>query len=178
ILEPLLVLLYDRAFFAPSYGEALRRSRGLYAGLFASWALGALYVLVHLAREGWNDVGAGGRTPVSYLAAQLFVIPFYVERALVPWTLCIDHGWPSVPGWQVAVGGVATLGLAAATVLAWRRSRPLGFLGAWFFLNLLPVSSVIPRVDLAVEHRMYVPLAAVILAVLVLGARLPRKARL
>ena len=37
-----------------------------------------------------------------------------------------------------------------------------GFLGAWFFLILAPTSSFMPIRDLAFEHRMYLPLAAVI----------------
>jgi Flp pilus assembly protein TadD len=41
---------------------------------------------------------------------------------------------------------------------------PLGFLGACFFLVLAPTSSVLPIIDLAFEHRMYLPLAAVVVA--------------
>ena len=36
----------------------------------------------------------------------------------------------------------------------------LGFLGLSFFFILAPTSSIIPIADLAVEHRMYLPLAA------------------
>jgi Flp pilus assembly protein TadD len=40
-----------------------------------------------------------------------------------------------------------------------------GFLGVMFFLVLLPTSSFIPIKDMAFEHRMYLPLAAVVAAV-------------
>ncbi|MBU0718404.1 MAG: tetratricopeptide repeat protein, partial [Planctomycetes bacterium] len=43
-----------------------------------------------------------------------------------------------------------------------------GFLGAWFFVILAPTSSIIPIKDLAFEHRMYLPLAAVVIVTLVL----------
>src|SRR5262249_40467579 len=53
--------------------------------------------------------------------------------------------------------------LAGATlVVLWRRPG-LGFLGAWFFVILAPSSSVLPLVSQTVaEHRMYLPLAALI----------------
>jgi protein O-mannosyl-transferase len=42
-------------------------------------------------------------------------------------------------------------------------------LGAWFFLILAPTSSVFPIRDLAFEHRMYLPLAAVVASVVIGG---------
>jgi tetratricopeptide (TPR) repeat protein len=46
----------------------------------------------------------------------------------------------------------------------------LGLVGAWFFLILAPTSSFVPIKDPLFEHRMYLPLAA-ILAGLVIGLR-------
>jgi tetratricopeptide (TPR) repeat protein len=57
--------------------------------------------------------------------------------------------------------------MAAATVVAVIRRWPVGFLGAGFFLILAPSSSFLPLKDLAFEHRMYLPLAAVIAAVVI-----------
>jgi len=37
VSAPLMVLLYDRTFFAGSFREALRRRAPLYAGLAATW---------------------------------------------------------------------------------------------------------------------------------------------
>ena len=55
-------------------------------------------------------------------------------------------------------GAVVIGGLAAATGYALIRWPKWGFLGAWFFLILAPTSSVLPILDLAFEHRMYLPL--------------------
>jgi tetratricopeptide (TPR) repeat protein len=38
----------------------------------------------------------------------------------------------------------------------------MGFLGAWFFVALAPTSSVIPLLHPVFEHRMYLPLMAVV----------------
>jgi Flp pilus assembly protein TadD len=64
------------------------------------------------------------------------------------------------------------LGLIAATVWALVRRPAVGFLGAWFFLILAPTSSVMPIADLAFEHRMYLPLAAVVTLFIIGGYRL------
>ena len=56
--------------------------------------------------------------------------------------------------------------LFAVTVAAVVRRQPLGFAGAWFFLTLGPTSSLLPiPTEIAAEHRMYVPLAAVVAVV-------------
>jgi tetratricopeptide (TPR) repeat protein len=45
----------------------------------------------------------------------------------------------------------------------------LGFLGAWFFIILAPTSSIIPIASQTIaEHRMYLPLAAVIVFIVTL----------
>jgi tetratricopeptide (TPR) repeat protein len=54
--------------------------------------------------------------------------------------------------------------LAIGVLVANVRQPAVGFLGAWFFLILAPSSSIVPINDLAVEHRMYLPLAAVVAA--------------
>ena len=61
------------------------------------------------------------------------------------------------------------LTLLGLTVYAAVRWPAWGFLGGWFFLILAPTSSVLPIVDLAFEHRMYLSLAAVIAAVVIGG---------
>jgi tetratricopeptide (TPR) repeat protein len=48
--------------------------------------------------------------------------------------------------------------------------------GAWFFVILGPTSSFIPIRDLAFEHRMYLPLAAVVVIAVVIGYALLKRA--
>jgi len=60
-------------------------------------------------------------------------------------------------------------------LLALRRQPSLGFIGAWFFIILAPASSVIPVMGQAMaEHRMYLPLAAVVAMVSIGGFALAR----
>ena len=60
--------------------------------------------------------------------------------------------------------------LAIATVIALWRRRAAGFLGACFFVILAPTSLVPGNRQTLAEHRMYLPLAAAIIAWVVCGA--------
>ena len=66
--------------------------------------------------------------------------------------------------------GLFIVTLVCVTAWALLRRLPAGFLGAWFFVILVPTSSVIPiGTEVAAEHRLYLPVAAPI-ALVVLGA--------
>ncbi len=172
ITAPVVALLYDRAFLAGSWREIVKRRWGLYAGMAASWLL-----LPMLAGNGilevpdWRQPTAGfgfkGIPPQLYALTQAGVIVHYLRLAFWPSRLCFDYGWGY--GWPVAQTAMQVLpqmlvvvALLATTVWAWRRRPALGFLGVWFFCILALTSSVIPIADVAVEHRMYLPLAAVV----------------
>jgi tetratricopeptide (TPR) repeat protein len=64
------------------------------------------------------------------------------------------------------------LALLVATLRGLWRNTPGGFVGAWFWLVLAPTSSIVPLLDLAFEHRMYLPLGAVAVAIVIAGHRL------
>lgn len=65
---------------------------------------------------------------------------------------------------SLAVGAIFV-----GAVLLIRLRPPLGFLGTWFFLCLAPTSSFFPIADVAAEHRMYLPLAAVVTLIVIGG---------
>jgi len=161
---PLFVLLYDRALAAGSFRAAWRERRGLYAGLAASWLL-LLFVVVH--EHGARGASAGfglGVSAWSYLLTQCEAIVLYLKLSFWPHPLVLDYGTALARSvadvwWQ---GGVV-LALFGGTVWALVRRPAAGCLGAWFFLILAPSSSIIPLVGQTIaEHRMYLPLAAVV----------------
>ena len=88
----------------------------------------------------------------------------YVRLGLWPHPLIGDYGrFLGGSRLEVAVGAVLVVALVAGTVTLLRRNRPAGFLGAWFLLILAPSSSVIPvSTEIIAEHRMYLPLAAMV----------------
>ncbi len=168
---PLLVLLYDRTFVAGTFRESWRQRRGFYLALAATWLPLAMLVLRHQQRAG--TVGFGlGVSPWHYLLTQCQALTLYLKLSLWPHPLVLDYGvgvaqslteiWPQ---------GLLVIALLAATALALWRRPVLGFAGAWFFVILAPSSSFLPLTTQPIaEHRMYLPLAAV-LALAVAGFR-------
>jgi Flp pilus assembly protein TadD len=174
---PLLVLLYDRTFVAGSLREALGRRRWLHLSLAATWV--PLVWLV--AATGWNRGGTAGldagAAPWGYWLTQFEAVARYLWLSVWPYPLVFEYGtfWVHDCGEVVPYAFVVVL-LAAATLAALRRWPVWGFLGAWYFVILAPTSVVPGAIQMIVEHRMYLPLAAVMtLAVLAIHAAVRRQ---
>jgi tetratricopeptide (TPR) repeat protein len=119
---------------------------------------------------GARGVSAGFGLGVSwwtYLLTQCNAIVMYLGLALWPHPLVLDYGVGLVRSvaevwWQAII----VVALLAGTLWALVRKPALGCLGAWFFMILAPSSSVLPLVGQTMaEHRMYLPLAAVMVLV-------------
>lgn len=167
---PLVVGLYDRAFLAHSMAAAWRRRRRYYGALAATWIPLALLVYATGNRGGTAGLGVGV-TPWRYAASQFHSVVHYLWLSVWPHPLIFDYGvrWPQGPGDVLPYAAVVGVLVVAAGYCLLRRPA-LGLLGFWFFSILAPTSSILPgnRQTLA-EHRMYLPLAAVIVLV-VIGA--------
>jgi tetratricopeptide (TPR) repeat protein len=165
VTAPPVALLLDRAFLASSWGDLFRRRGALHAVLFAT-AL-ALLVVTLPKITGGGDGSAGFAstlvTPVAYLRTQPGVILHYLRLAFWPRPLCLDYQWPAAESpREIYPPAAAIVTMLVASVVAFRYWPSLGFLGLSFFFVLAPTSSIIPIADLAFEHRMYLPLAAVV----------------
>jgi len=166
---PLVVLLYDRAFLAGSFHEAWQRRRTLYLALASTWLL-----FGWLVYSGAASVGIGQDVYwLDYLNTQFGAIVHYLRLSVWPHPLLFDYGPYLVHGAaEIVPHAILVLLLLAATAWAlWRRPK-IGFLGAVFFLILAPTSSIIPAcaTQTIAEHRMYLPLAAVVVAIVVGGS--------
>jgi protein O-mannosyl-transferase len=166
VSAPLIVLLYDRTFLAGSFREAWRSRWRLYAGLAATWLL----LIGLVASAGWDRNGMAGFdvgiSPLAYWLTQFEAVTRYLWLSVWSHPLVFDYGtfWVSRPA-EIAPYALIVVGLAAAVFVAlWRGPVP-GFLGAWFFMILAPTSVMPGRVQMIVEHRMYLPLGAVVVLV-------------
>ncbi len=176
VTAPVVMVVFDRMFLSTSW-RRLARQRGVFFGcLFATWVVLALCgeaatVFQTTPKEGVN-VGFAykGISPIAYAMTQPVVILRYVRLCFWPDTLCLDYQWTAVESFGEALGPALVVGaLVLATIGALAARHWLGFAGAWFFLVLAPTSSFVPIRDLIFEHRMYLPLAAVV-TVVVFGA--------
>jgi Flp pilus assembly protein TadD len=169
VTAPVLVLLYDRTFAAGSFSAAFRQRTHYYTMLAATWTI----LAVLLARAGGTRGAAAGFglgvSPWQYLLTQCDALVIYLRLALFPFPLVLDYGTAVANSladvwWQAGV--IVTLLAATGVALCSQRgtARVAGFLGAWFFLILAPSSSIVPLVTQTIaEHRMYLPVAALLI---------------
>lgn len=171
---PVVVLLCDRTFVAGTFRDALRQRWRLYAGLAVTWLI--LAGLVAGAPRGLSaGIGVKGVSPLTYGTTQLGVVVHYLRLSLWPQPLCLDYAWPLITPARDAVGPGLIIGaLLAGTAWAMVWRPAMGFLGAWFFLILAPTSSFVTIKDAAFEHRMYLPLASVVVFVAVVAESILR----
>jgi len=176
VSAPLVVLVYDRIFLSRSFREVFRRRWRLYAALAATWGLlGALVIpsggrSILLGYGYWEALR-------SYVPMQFSNIVHYLRLSFCPHPLIVDYGL--VPVGKVALNVldvIIVVALLAGALVAFRYKRSFGFLGLWFFAILAPSSSIMPlMIQPAAEKRMYLPLAAVIVVVVVCAYAIGRR---
>ncbi len=102
-------------------------------------------------------------TRYSYFITQIYVVAQYIKLLIIPIGQCIDHFIvPRQPlfNFSVLISLVA-LFVMSVPVFLLRSNRNcfrvilLGYI--WFFVTLLPTSSILPIQDAMVERRMYLP---------------------
>ena len=172
---PVLLVLFDVLILTGSFSATWRQRRGLILSLWAPIAVGIAALLAlrpqHLAGLVRGDAETLGR--LDYLISQPGVILRYLQLVIWPRSLQVDHGWPVADPQQAVVPIlIVGVGLVLTLIGFWRR-RSWSIVGVWFAAILAPTSSVVPLRDLLVEHRMYLPMVAPLLVlVLVLGRSL------
>jgi tetratricopeptide (TPR) repeat protein len=164
VSAPLMVLLFDRTFVAGSFGAAWRERRRFYVSLGSTWILLAYLVLSGGGTRGASAGFGLGVSPLAYAFKQCEAIVRYLWLSIWPHPLVLDYGESLAVhpvGVWLAAGVLAVL--VGVVALALRRRPILGFVGVWFFVILAPSSSVVPLVTQTIaEHRMYLPLAGVV----------------
>ena len=168
VSAPLVIFVYDRVFLSRSIKEVLRRRWFLYAGLCATWVL--IPILLPHGHEGTSLFGRGGASP-AYALTQFESVATYLRLCFWPAGQIFDYGYfePSV-FWRVVPYAIFVIMLLLGTAVALWYRPGVGFLGLWFFCILAPSSSVVPLMGQATaEKRMYLPLAAVVVGVVLYG---------
>jgi tetratricopeptide (TPR) repeat protein len=169
ITAPVLVFLYDRTFVAGNFRTAWRAHRGVHLALAATWILlGILITSTGGNRGGTKGFGLGFAW-WEFPLTQFEAIAHYLRLAVWPHPLAFEYERFWVTSFaQVAPSALVVLPLALAALFALWRWPTWGFLGVWFFGILAPSSLAPGASQMIAEHRMYLPLAAV-LVIVVLG---------
>jgi tetratricopeptide (TPR) repeat protein len=160
---PVAVVLFDRFFLFGSFKEALRRRWKLYVGLAATWVILGIEVAYNFTRGGSAGF-TGNISAWGFLQAQTVWVTRYLKLTVWPSPLVLDYGMGLITGfsriWPYALFIVLLLGASIAAI----RYRPwVGYLAILFWMILAPTSSFVPNINqTAAEHRMYLPLAPLV----------------
>jgi tetratricopeptide (TPR) repeat protein len=127
-----------------------------------------LYLLIsRLTPKTWE---AGGSSPVQYLITQPYVILHYFCTFFWPTGLSADSDWAILPSiWDARffVGCLFILLMFAVAIYTSVKPmlRPISFGVLWFFIALVPTSSIIPLGEVLNDHRMFFPFIGLVISV-------------
>ena len=175
IVLPAILLLVDVAIVSGSWRRTLRDRWVVHAGAWASllvlFLTGAVQALG--GGRGMTSAGLGvpDATPLEYAVMQVGAAGHYLRLVIDPTAMGIDHGDAPLQARMIfVVGGVALLGLLAATLAGLLR-------GAWWMvvpgvllLSMLPTSSVVPLADPVADHRIHLALLPLVVGVVAMVA--------
>lgn len=172
VTAPVALLLYDRVFLSGSWREVVRLRWALHLGCAATWIL--LGLLMAHSRPGERGIGIGyGVTVIDYLSTECRAILLYLKLVVWPGNLIFDHGMAFTTGLAAVPFVLGLTAVVACTLVLLRRHPPAGFGLAWFFLLLLPSSSVVPLyLQPVAESRPYLASAGLVAAVVIGAYRL------
>ncbi len=160
ITLPLMIILYEFCFFRQE-GAHWKRLVPFIAGLLIIPLTMVVTKCVnfgqmHLVRE-----PGPGISPLNYLLTQLRVIVTYIRLLFVPVNQNLDYDYSiSKTLFNIPVlSSLILLAVVLMTAVKMRHKYKLVSFGIfWFFLTLLPESSLIPIHDVIFEHRLYLPM--------------------
>ncbi len=98
---------------------------------------------------------------ISYFCTQFRVLITYLRLFLFPIGQNLDYDYSIARGfWEipVMVSFLILVSIFSFGIRMFSRYRLVSFGVIWFFITLLPESSVIPLLDPIFEHRLYLPL--------------------
>ncbi len=165
-----LLALYAGLFEQRRSLQELLRPKHLAAALrpaLPAFAVCSALVIISIKMpEAWTP---GGTSRLLYALTQPWVMLHYAVMFVLPIALTADTDWTVVNGAtdpRVLAGVLflAALFLAAFHTSRSARSRPIAFGLLWFFLVLLPTSSVVPLAEVTNDHRMFFPFVGLALA--------------
>ena len=157
ITAPFIVLMYDATLISRNYKNALsRHSKAI--GLIALNIL-VIFVLA----KGLKAQSVGFSTSVSpwiYFLTESKAIFTYIYLSLWPNSLIFDRGPVFIKNLNEALPYlVFDLSLIIISIWYLIKKPILGFLGVWFFIILLPTTSIVPIAKEPIaENRLYLPL--------------------
>jgi protein O-mannosyl-transferase len=142
---------------------ALRR-QGFHWAIFI-FILGA--VILNVKYEQLLSFSYDLRGIKENLFSQFNGLGYLLSRLAAINNLNIDPDIPEFAGWTpvLIIKAIMILSLIAVAAVSLKNNRWISFGIFWFFLHMLPTNSIIPRVDIANERHMYLPVWGLFLVI-------------
>jgi len=158
---PLMIILLEFSFFAQE------KQRKLKSALPFLLLLPIIPLLIIFTKPVvYTDIqpllDQPWRAGSQYFFTQLRVMVTYLRLLILPFNQNLDYDYPlyqSLLDLPVLISFIFLSSLIILAIKIFHRHRLLSFSIFWFFLALLPESSIIPIRDLIYEHRLYLPMA-------------------
>jgi len=146
------------------------------------WSLllaGGLFVLLNQRYFDLIAYGFGERSLGQNLLTQVGGVSYLVLRLVSLHGYNIDPALPTLAAWDATLAWqAALLGALLLIGLANLRARPwIAFGVLWFFLQLSPTNSLVPRLDVANDRQLYLASWGLFLAVCMQAGRLSLKGK-
>lgn len=161
----LYVLFFEQkqgldALFKPNVASSTWRA--LLKSTAFSWFFGISLVIFLKAMDP-TSYSPGGESTYHYLITQPFVMVHYFLTFFLPLQLSADTDWTTlttVIDDRFFIGVLFILGAFYTAFVASKKeeNRPIAYGLLWFFIALLPTSSVIPLAEVMNDHRLFFPL--------------------
>jgi len=121
------------------------------------------YLSQKMTSSTWDPGGGRGWVgKLIYLQTQTFVVVHYFTNFLFPFNLSADTDWTlinSITDERVIIGTCFIIALLIIAFITSKKqiTRPISFGILWFFIALLPTSSIFPFSEVLNDHRAFFP---------------------
>ena len=137
----------------PAWREIARRQ-------WAHWALllaGGVFVLLNQRYFDLIAYGYGERSLADNLLTQVGGVSYLLARLVSLHGYNIDPALPTLTEWTplLAVQALFLMSLLAVGIASLRARPWIAFGILWFFLQLAPTNSIVPRLDVANDRQLY-----------------------
>ncbi|WP_025742723.1 tetratricopeptide repeat protein [Aquimarina pacifica] len=111
----------------------------------------------------------GSAKTLNYLITQPFVITYYFISSILPIHLSADTDWKvfdNIWSYKFFLGILFVIILISIAFISSKKKKyyPISFGIAWFFISLIPSSSIIPLAEVMNDHRMFFPYIGLLIA--------------
>lgn len=184
IVAPLLVLLTDWFFIAQGNVQELK-NRWLYhltvwvaiLATYIYFKASFMYKAATLQLESRNNIGnqltqdpREKILPVQFAISQFKVILHYIVMFVWPFNISVEYDWMLSTSFFAAdcflpFLALTTLWSCLAYTLSKNKTNTIAFGFAWFFIAVLPRSSIIPSSELLVDYKTYLASMGMLLVI-------------